>query len=99
MKGEHEELGQQKVDEREQHKKSLGGYLGHVSTQIKNVKSCIEKSRDSKACEAVLKNFESAWNKYESCFESYLMLMNKNVKERERYFSKPKLNVPISRQS
>ena len=63
----------EKPNESDHHKNSLAGFLGHVSASTKNVKSCIESCNDSKNVEIALKDLESAWNKYDNCYQSYLV--------------------------
>ena len=55
----------------EQHKKSLAGFLGHVSTKLKNAKTCLADSRDSEL-ENALKSLNLAWNNYDSCYKTYV---------------------------
>ena len=63
----HEEV----VEESEGHKKSLAGFLGHVSTKLMNAKACLADSRDSEL-ENVLKSLNLAWNNYDSCYKTYV---------------------------
>ena len=54
-------------------KKSLSGYLGHVSNKMKVVNNCLEEElTDSKELESATKALRLAWMKYEESCNNYI---------------------------
>ena len=56
----------------EQHKNSLAGFLGRVSTMLKGAKSCLVDPKHNEL-ETALKGLNSAWEKYDNCYSAYVM--------------------------
>ena len=51
----------------EQHKNSLPGFLGRVSTKLKCAKACLVELKYDEL-ESALKDLSSAWKKYDNCY-------------------------------
>ena len=63
----------------EQHKKSLAGFLGRLSTMLKGAKTCLVDPKHNEL-EPSLKSLNSTWEKYDNCYSAYVM---KNPPEEE----------------
>lgn len=54
-------------------KKSLSGYLGHVSTKMKVVNNCLDQELiNSKELETATDALRLAWMKYEESYNNYI---------------------------
>ena len=69
----------EKSDGLEQHKNSLAGLLGRVSTMLKGAKTCLVDMKHSEL-ETALKSLNSAWKKYDNSYSFYVM---KEIPEQE----------------
>ena len=56
----------------EQHKNSLAGFLGRVSTKLKCAKACLVELKYDEL-ESALKDLSLAWKKYDNCYSFYVM--------------------------
>ena len=70
---------EESADEFEHQKRSLAGFLGRVSTWMRDANACVA---DKRVCdlESVRKELEVAWERYDSFYENYIA---KNLPEGE----------------
>ena len=66
-----------------QAKRSLGGYLSHVSTCINQVKTCLSELGEPDEIREAVKSLELAWTGYNDMYQCYIQ-RNVSVNEFER---------------